>query len=335
LNDTNLDDFEKDFFNPEPKAEAEAEEEAVVEEVVETEEQEAVDETEDDSLANENEDDDETEDEEQDEDEDEEEVVEVPQIKVKRNRAQERIEQLLERERLANDRAHALEVRLAALEAGKEVSSKEEVPNIREQLSADAPSPDAKDKDGEPLYELGEFDPKFIRDLTKFTIEQEMKEASEKAQIEARNNEIKAAQAEINHKWNDNLEKVEAEIPEIRDNIRTLTNTFADLDPGYGEYLASTIMNMDQGPQIMNYLSQNIGEAQKIVASGPAAATLALGRLDARLTKPSTSQEEKRNRQVSKASEPPAIQARGHGGKFTVADDTEDLDAFEKKFFNS
>jgi hypothetical protein len=35
INDSNLDDFEKDFFNPEPKAEAEAEEEAVVEEVVE------------------------------------------------------------------------------------------------------------------------------------------------------------------------------------------------------------------------------------------------------------------------------------------------------------
>jgi hypothetical protein len=46
------------------------------------------------------------------------------------------------------------------------------------------------------------------------------------------------------------------------------------------------MMGLDNGPDVMHYLSQNIGEAQKIVASGPAAATIAIGRLDARLSVP-------------------------------------------------
>jgi hypothetical protein len=131
----------------------------------------------------------------------------------------------------------------------------------------------------------------------------------------------------------DNLDKAEAEEPDIRENIRTLTEVFADIEPNYGEYLASTIMFSDYGPQIMNYLSQNIGEAQRIVASGPAAATLALGRLESKFIA-STQQEEKRNtRQVSNAAPPPTERARGRGGQFTVAPDTDNLDAFEKEFY--
>lgn len=327
IDDVNLDDFEKDFFSAEPKAEAKAEEASEDKPV---EDEETVDETEEDeNLATE--DDDKDADEVEEEDEDEEEIVEAPQLK-KQTRVQKRIEQLLERERLANEKAHALELRLAVLEAGKEIVQKEEVQPLREQLSAEAPSPDAKDKDGNAVYELGEFDPKFIRDLTKFTIAEETKIAKVEAEKEKQAEFVKAAQEVIRVKWTDNLEKAEAEVPDIRDNIHNLVETFSTLDTNYGEYLASTIMNMDLGPQIMNYLSQNIGEAQKIVASGPAAATLALGRLEARLTP--IKQEEKRNpKQVSKASEPPEKGTHGRGGKFVVADDTDDLDAFERKFF--
>jgi hypothetical protein len=321
--DIDLDEFETDFFNPSGA-------------VKEQEEVEEVAETEVNPLATEDEDEDEPEVEEEEADDDEDELEEVPQLKVKRNRAQERIEQLLERERLANDRAHALELRLAALEAGKEVKQKEEAPALREQLPADAPNPDAKDEDGNPIYELGEFDPHFIRDLTKFTIEQETKAAKERAELETYETQMNAAREEIKSKWIDSLDKAETELPDIRENVRGLTEVFQNIEPNYGEYLASTIMASDYGPHIMNYLSQNIGEAQKIVASGPAAATLALGRLEARFIQTSTQQEEKRNtRQVSKASEPPAARTRGAHGQFSVAPDTDDLDAFERAFFPS
>jgi hypothetical protein len=301
-------------------------------------EEDVVDEIEDTPLATE--DDDEDEAEEQDEDdedsEEEEEVEEIPQPKQKKNRAQERIEKLLERERLANERADALEKRLVALEAQKEVEQKE-APSLKEQLPAEAPSPDAKDENGEPLYELGEFDPKFIRDLTKFTIEQERAADKVRAEKEAQEAQVKAAQEELKNKWIDNVTKAEAELPDLREKLADMGQTFQGIDPNYGEYLASTIMSSDVGPEIMYYLSQNIDEAQKIVASGPVAATLALGRLEATLMKNSTERETKRNtKQVSKAPEPPEDieRARGRGGRFTVAPDTDDQRAFEREFFS-
>ncbi len=130
--------------------------------------------------------------------------------------------------------------------------------------------------------------------------------------------------------WLSRLDEVEQELPDIRDRITDLTDTFADVDPGYGEYLATLLMSSDNGPQLMYYLSQNIGEAQKIVASGPVAATLALGRLEARF---STKAEQKSNKKVSTAPTPPETSSKGRGSKFDVKPDTEDLDAFERAFF--
>jgi hypothetical protein len=60
----------------------------------------------------------------------------------------------------------------------------------------------------------------------------------------------------------------EEELPDIREKLGSMGDTFEGIDPNYGEFLAATIMSCDFGPQIMYYLSQNIGEAQKIVASG-------------------------------------------------------------------
>lgn len=323
-----LDAFEDTFFERE-KAEEKVEEK-VEEESAEIEE---------DSLATEEEpaeDDEEAEEEDDDseEDEEEEEPEPKPEPKAKRNRTQERIEKLVAEAREAERRAEALEQRLAELEAGKPEDTEEEAPEgIREKLAADAPNPDAKDKEGEPIYPLGEFDPKFIRDLTRFTIEQEFKATEEARAQEAQAREIAEAQQELADQWADRVEKAEADIPDLREKLEDLTETFQHMDPAYGEYLAATIMGMDAGPQIMYYLSQNIGEAQKIVASGPAAATLAIGRLDARLA-PSTKAEPKRNKEVSKAPPPPEDRARGRGGRFTVSPDTDDLDAFEREFYN-
>jgi hypothetical protein len=91
-------------------------------------------------------------------------------------------------------------------------------------------------------------------------------------------------------------------------------------------------MSCDNGPEIMYYLSQNIGEAQKIVASGPAAATLAIGRLEAQLSKPKQ-EELKRNKRVSETPPPPEQRTRGVNGRFATRPDTRDLAAFRKEFF--
>ena len=322
-NNINTDDqssFEQLFFNGEPVVEDEPANEEVVEEEVE------------DQLGEEGEDLDPSATDDEDDDEPEEE--EKPRSKKNRNSAQERINKLTADKREAERREAALIRRLEELEAAVKKETKEQAPLKKDDLPDGAPNFDAVDEKGEPIYPLGEFDPKFIRDLTKFTIEQETKALREQEARQAQERQLEQARAQLQTEWIEKLEKYEEEVPDVRENIAELTEAFSDLEPMYGEYLASVIMASEAGPQIMHYLSDNIGEAQKIVASGPAAATLALGRLEARLIKSSNEKETKRNnKRVSDAPSPPENLTRGSNGQFAVRPDTDDLRAFEREFF--
>jgi hypothetical protein len=318
----NLDAFEDAFFNRKPVATDDPEDKV---------EDEDVPETEDDALATE-EDTDASEDEPTEDEDPDDEPEPKPEPKKGKKSFQDRIDELTRGKREAERREAELLKRLEAHEVRKsEENTTAEPKPLREQLPAEAPSPDATDENGEPIYPLGEFDPAFIRDLTKFTIAQETKAAKEAEETARQQSMFEAAQEELKSSW---LEKVDAateELPDIRERLATMGEAFDGIDPNYGEFLAATIMSCDYGPQIMYYLSQNIGEAQKIVASGPASATLAIGRLDARFTK---APEQKRNtKKVSGAPKPPAAMSRGSGGRFAVPGDTDDLDAFEKEFF--
>lgn len=333
-----LDTFEKDFFQTESsEEEAPAEEEEVEDtgdDAPATDEDTDASEEDEDSAPDE-EDEDEGEDESEEE---EEEPAPKPKGKGKKS-AQERINELTREKHENARRAAAIEQqnaellrRLEALEAGKREDSKQEP--IQEKLPQGAPKPDAVNDKGEPKYPLGEFDPAFIADLTTFTIEQKTAEIEQRKAAEAAQRELTAAQEALRTSWNEKLEAKEEENPEIRENITELAGAFQNIDPNYGEYLAMTIMQSEVGPDIMEYLSQNIGEARQIVASGPAAATLALGRLEARLSKPRPEAEEKRNnKKVSNAPEPPEKVTRGRKGQTSVRADTDDLDAFERVYF--
>lgn len=321
-----LNAFSDEFFGTKAKAE-EVEEEV--------EEQEEVDEIEDQSLATDEDEDEDLEDEDDNSDEEEEEVEEVPQIK-KRNRAQERIEKLVSEARQAERERDALRIELERLRSETKEEVEQPKPVVKS-LDEEAPKPDAVDDDGEPIYELGEFDPKYIRDLTRHTIAMETKAAKEAAEKEAALNAQQKAQDELTVSWNEKIDEYEKENPKVRENILELTDTFSNIDPGYGEFLAMTIMGLDEGARVMDYLAQNIDEAQRIVASGPVAATLSLGRLEARLAKNAPAEEKRNKKHVSEAPPPPENleRTRGRGGKFAVAPDTEDLDAFEREFFKA
>jgi hypothetical protein len=54
----------------------------------------------------------------------------------------------------------------------------------------------------------------------------------------------------------------------FREKAVELEDTFRDLDPSYGKYLATTIMSLDYGPHVLDYLADNPDEARNIVASG-------------------------------------------------------------------
>lgn len=310
--DDNLDAFEDDFFQREPEAD-EAEEQEVSEDEDEEVSETELETSEDDSS-------------EEDEGEEEEAPEEEPKPKAKKS-ARERIDELTAEKYQLRRELDALRRDFEANKTQRE--EKPEPKPVQSELPSDAPSPDAVDDEGNPIYKLGEFDPKFISDLTKFTIAQETKSAKEAEAREATQKQVEAAQAEIQQKWQTNLAEVEKEEPEIRENIANLVEVFKDVEPAYGDFLALSIMNSEYGPQVMNYLALNIGEAQKIVASGPEAAMRHIGRIEARFDKPT----EKQPKKVSKAGKPPEIRSRGAQGRFSIREDTDDLDAFERAFY--
>jgi hypothetical protein len=226
-----------------------------------------------------------------------------------------------------------LERELETLRRIKELEEKS-TPEVSEQKQveeAKAPDPDAKDDKGESLYPLGEFDPAYIRALTRFTIDQETARAEKILEEKRQQTEANQAREKQQEAWIDRLEKAEQELPDVREKIATLDVLFVDIDKGYGQYLVDIVQSLDNGPAILHYLADNPKEAKSIVNSGATSATLSLGRLDAQLA--AEKQRKDKVTKVSQAAEPPKRTPRGSGGKFTVPDDTDDLDAFADKFF--
>ena len=252
-------------------------------------------------------------------------------LKIKKKQTfQERINELTAKAREAERReAEEATARRALEQKLDEVVARLNKEAPKEEPAFAGPRPDELDDKGELKYALGEFDPEYIRDLTKYTIAEETRFVREQ---EAKQREAaiqQQAQTALETEWANKLSEAEKAMPDLREKGQNLVSTFDGLEPAYGQYLANTLMSLDNGPEVLYYLSDNPAEAQKIVAAGAVNATIMLGRIDAIVSKPKATP-----KKVSDAPEPPQVRARGAGGKFDVADDTDDLTAFERKFFS-
>jgi hypothetical protein len=313
-----LDNFSKSFYNDEPVKQEESAKEKTEEEVPENGDDTPATDVDEDAA--------EEEEPQEDETEEVEEPEEEPKPKGKKS-AKDRIEELYAANKHKDRELAELRAAVEALKTPTEVKTSE-----KPKATSDAPKPDAVDEKGEAIYPMGEYDPDYIRDLHRHFIAEERKIAEAEAAKKQQEDLVKSAQAELTSAWVEKVAAAEEELPDLREHLASMESIFADIEPSYGEFLAAAIMSCDNGPQIMYHLSQNIGEAQKIVASGPQAAILALGKLDERFTKPTAS--EKRNtKTVSKAAEPPVSTTRGNTGKTSVPADTTDLKAFEREFY--
>lgn len=195
------------------------------------------------------------------------------------------------------------------------------------------PTPLDLTPEGAEKYPLGEFDPQYIRDLTRFTLEQERAQATVRAEEESRAREATKAQEALTSDWNSRLEAAKADYPDLVEKATPMLNGFGNLDPSYAGYLSTVLMSMEKGPDVLYYLSNHPEEATSIVNSGAQKATLALGRIEARFLD-ADAQKLVAKPKVSKAPPPAPVQARGTNGAFiSVAPDTDDLDAFTKEFF--
>lgn len=257
------------------------------------------------------------------------EELEPEPVQPKRKTAQERINELtagrreaerqVELERVAKT---ALETRLAELEARL---PKPEAPKP----AVGGPTPTDLNEDGSIKYPLGEFDSKYIADITVFTIDSVTKEREAQASQAAAQKAAADHLTQLNTGWQSKITETEKTIPDFRAKGQELIGTFSDLAPDYGEFLAQTIMGLDAGPEVLYHLANHLDEAQAIVSKGPLGAAIALGRLEARFAK---GQEQPKPR-VSAAPKPAPSTARGMAVGGEVKGDTDDLDAFSAAFF--
>lgn len=249
--------------------------------------------------------------------------------KPKKSRAQERIEELNAKYREEQRKRELLEERLAKLEQ----NGKTDTPAPKAEVVDTGPAPDDKNEDGTDKYPLGEFDPGYIRDLTKHTLQEEQKAFAARLEQEKAELARDAERAALQSAWQEKLVPAQERYPDFHEKGEQLLDTFSEIDAAYGEYLSSTIMSMDYGPDVLYYLASHPDEAQTIVKAGPALATIALGRLEAKFAF-AEEEKQKARPKVSKAPVPPVHTNKGSAvAHIETPDDTDDLDAFAEKLF--
>lgn len=252
-----------------------------------------------------------------DEDESEEEQEQPKPVKKKVNSFQERINELTAKAREA-------ERKLAELESkSKPTPSADPAPNSAKD---DGPTPDDTNEDGSDKYPLGEFDPKYIRDLTRFTIQTEQAAAKEQQLKEEQERATEQARTALDQEWQAKLGPVSQQYDDFLDKTLQLEDAFSGLDENYSDYLVQTIKSLDHGPEVLYYFANNLDEAKKFVQMGAFKATLALGEYNAMFK----SNKRATATKVSKAPPPPQVNKGSTTSAKLVPADTDDLAAFEK-----
>lgn len=257
-----------------------------------------------------------------------EEEEEKPKPK-KRKNAQERINELTAEKYEMQRRLEALE--RAVIEKVGQDNKSEDSPTQTVTPDPKAPNADALKKDGSPVYPLGEFDPQYIADMTKHMFEQ-MREESKKQDAEEKERQaVEQAQRELTESWAAKVEAASERLEDLPQKFETLQSTFKNIPQDYGNFLASSIMMLDNGPDVLDYFADNLDEAKRIVAAGPFGATIALGRLDAKFEK--TKEVEKGVATRATQAPPPPPKNRGVAVAKDIRPDTDNLDDFETLFY--
>jgi hypothetical protein len=241
--------------------------------------------------------------------------------KPKKNPVQERINKLVTERENERRRVQELEAKLA------ELQKQPEKPAVVPPAQYDGPKPDDKLDDGSDKYPLGEFDPQYIRDMARHTIDKEWTTRKEQEAKETAQKQEQAQRDALQSQWSEKMNTFSTEVDDFFDKTVELEETFGGLDPQYADYLVQTIKTLDHGPQVLYYFANHLDEAQKFVKMGALPATLALGEINA-MFRGNTRQETK----VSKAPPPPQVN-KGTKATQVVAADTDDLDAFSKLFY--
>lgn len=248
----------------------------------------------------------------------------------KKSRAETRIEELNAKFRQEERARIALELKIEELQKQSEQNKKTEPTSEVEEDSI--PKPTDKNEDGTDKYPLGEFDAEYMLDRVRYEnkiiLDADRASRDEAAEKTKQEETQTAAQAQLQKDWSDKLVPAQERYPDFEEKQASLVDTFDGIDQQYGDYLASTIMEMEHGPDVLYHLAENPDLAKSIVESGAKKATITLGRIEAQFIG-----ESKPKVKVSKAPTPPPTNKGSSAARGKVRADTDDLDAFSSEFF--
>lgn len=206
---------------------------------------------------------------------------------------QRKIDKLTARERAANERAERLEAELAALKGAAAVKKPDQVET-------------AKAADGKPDPNKFESYDEYVEKLTEWKLEQ--KEAKERqAKLESEHK----SKLQTHH----DRERAFAEKTDDYKELLADVNYLKGIPGGASE----VIVTSEIGPEIMYELAKNPKELERIKTLSDAAAAAAIGKIEARLSKPAEVKPEPKK--ITSAPKPPTPVGTGRG---TVAKSLED-----------
>lgn len=344
-----LDDFAAELFgdneaSPAENANSEIEQEPVEaeddasQEAEQSEEVEQTDDTEDDVEDSDLDDDDEGEVSEETEDDtlatEDDDEGEKPK---KKNRFQERIDELTaarhEAERAREADRLEFQRKLQELESKLEGNNNTETPNAKPE-GVKAPHHEDKNEDGSDKYPLGEYDPQYMKDTVQHMLNEQMAEQQKQIQQTQEQQKAQEAQAALQSEWNNKVVDAQERYPDFQTKGQQMLRVFEGIDASYGDYLTTTLMEMDNGTDVFYYLASNVEEAQKIVNSGARKATVALAKLDAQLGDGGRKGKSVKSKpKVSKAKTPPPANKGAAVAAPAITEDTDNLDDFAKVLF--
>lgn len=188
-------------------------------------------------------------------------------------------------------------------------------PTAKEQPAQAAPEDDEPDPN---LYEYGASDVNFIRDLARHDARQEFRKEMEK---ERRTREVQ----DVERTFAERVRAATAKYDDYQEVVVDGANRRAwPCTPD----MADAIRTSEAGPDVAYHLAKNPEDARRIAALTPIAQIRELGRLEERLTAAPKAAPAKTATDAPR----PTPQVRGAGGQFTVAPDTDDFAAFEKRY---
>lgn len=319
--DVNLDDFAQELFGTKP-AEPVQEEAPVDEGADDTSPSDAddtkppVDESEAKPDSNEGEGEDET-----------------PPEKPKKKTAAERISEVIAERNAERDRVAALQARIDAIEAAQ-APKPENTPTPAATNELVAPDPDELLEDGTLKYALGEYDAQYLADRVDYLFNKKEQELETVRKQKASEEEYVSARVELQNTWETKLQAAEAneDMKDIREVGAVLVSELQDVvSEERGDFIATTIMGMEQGPEVFYFLANNPDVAFSIAKQDLISATIALGAIQERVRSKKEPENGNPKPRVSQAPEPPKQVNRGSNGRFETPDDTEDLDSFARK----